>query len=119
MPRSFHITVLAVLVLLLTACSTEGDLYSAPSLRDVTAANQCMDHCQAQYDSCIGTRTGFSSDDSCGAGVATQRDAKCEKIDNPDLRKACQASSDYCRNRLPALTCGEDRNRCISRCGGG
>ena len=53
-----------------------------------------------------------------GAGVATQRDAKWDKSDNPDVRKACQASIDYGRNRLPALTCGEDINRCTSRCGG-
>jgi len=108
----------AALAPLLTACSSGGERYSAPSLREVTAANQCMQQCQRQYDSCMTSRTGFGSGDSCGAGVATQRDAKCDKIDNPDLRKSCQASSDYCRNRLPALTCGEDNNRCTSRCGG-
>ncbi len=115
MPRMFCV---AALALLLTACSSDSERYSAPGLREVTAANQCMQQCQRQYDSCMTSRTGFGSGDSCGAGVATQRDAKCDKIDNPDLRKSCQASSDYCRNRLPALTCGEDNNRCTSRCGG-
>ena len=115
MPRMFCV---AALALLLTACSSDSERYSAPGLREVTAANQCMQQCQRQYDSCMTSRTGFGSGDSCGAGVATQRDAKCDKIDNPDLRKSCQASSDYCRNRLPALTCGEDINRCTSRCGG-
>ncbi len=115
MPRMFCV---AALALLLTACSSDSERYSAPGLREVTAANQCMQLCQRQYDSCMTSRTGFGSGDSCGAGVATQRDAKCDKIDNPDLRKSCQASSDYCRNRLPALTCGEDNNRCTSGCGG-
>jgi hypothetical protein len=117
MPRTLSAL---LLTLLLSACSSDGDFHAdPPSLRDVTAANQCMQQCQRQYDSCMASRTGFGSGDSCGAGVANQRDAKCDRIDNPDLRKSCQASSDYCRNRLPALTCGEDDNRCTSRCGGG
>ncbi|MEG2805224.1 hypothetical protein [Stenotrophomonas sp.] len=107
-----------LLALLFTACRSEGDTYAAPSLREVTAANQCMDQCQRRHDSCMASRTGFGSSDSCGTGVATQRDTRCDKIDNPDLRKSCQASADYCRNRLPALTCGEDRGRCMSGCGG-
>lgn len=113
MPRML---LLAVLALLTTACSSDGDSPAAPSLREVTAANQCMDQCQRRHDSCMTSRTDLGSD-SCGTGVATRRDSRCDKIDNPDLRKSCQASADYCRNRLPALSCGEDRGRCMSSCG--
>lgn len=114
MPRMLSALLLS---LLLTACSSDGDSYAAPNLREVTAANQCMDQCQRRHDSCMTRGADFGSGDSCGAGVATQRDARCDKIDNPDLRRSCQASADYCRNRLPALTCGEDRGRCMSGCG--
>jgi hypothetical protein len=107
----------AALALLLAACSSGGDRHSAPSLREVTAANQCVQQCQRQHDSCMTRRPGFGSGDSCGTGVATQRDARCEKIDNPELRRSCEASADYCRNRLPALTCGENRSRCMDTCG--
>jgi hypothetical protein len=115
MPRMLYV---AALALLLTACSSDGDRYSAPTLREVTAANQCMDQCQRQHDSCMTRRSGFGSGDNCGTGVATQRDARCEKLDNPELRRSCEASADYCRNRLPALTCGENRSRCMATCGG-
>lgn len=117
MPRMLLIT---ALMLLMVACSSDGGYYASPSLREVTAANQCMAQCQSRHQSCMasGTGLGSSGSDSCGAGVATQRDGRCDKIDNPELRRSCQASTDYCRNRLPALGCGEDRDRCMSRCGG-
>lgn len=80
MPRML---LLAVLALLTTACSSDGDSPAAPSLREVTAANQCMDQCQRRHDSCMTSRTDLGSD-SCGTGVATRRDSRCDKIDNPD-----------------------------------
>ncbi len=110
--------VVTVLALLCSACSSGGDRYDPPGLREVTAANQCMEQCQRHFDSCMTSSSSVDSSDRCGAGVATQRDTRCDTIDNPDLRKRCQASADYCRNRLPALTCGENRSRCVSRCGG-
>lgn len=107
-----------LLALLMTACSSGGDTYPAPSLREVTAANQCMAVCQSRYGSCSASPLGSGSSDTCGTGVATQRDGRCDKIDNPELRRSCQASADFCRNRSPALRCGEERDRCVSRCGG-
>ncbi len=115
MPRMLSVM---LLTLLLAACSSDGDTYSAPSLREVTAANQCMALCQSRYDSCSASPLGSASSDTCGTGVATQRDGRCDKIDNPELRRSCQASADFCRNRSPALRCGEERDRCVSRCGG-
>lgn len=107
-----------LLALLMTACSSGGDNYRSPSLREVTAANQCMAGCHSRYDSCAATPLGSGSSDTCGTGVATQRDGRCDKIENPELRRSCQASADFCRNRSPALRCGEERDRCVSRCGG-
>lgn len=108
----------AALTLLLTACSSDGDSYSAPSLCEVTAANQCMEQCQRLHDSGMTSRSGFGSGGSVGTGVATQRHARCDKRDNPALRRSCQASAHYCRNRLPGLTCGANRSRCMDSCGG-
>lgn len=107
-----------LLALLMTACSSGGDNYPSPSLREVTAANQCMAGCHSRYDSCSASPLGSGSSDTCGTGVATQRDGRCDKIENPELRRSCQASADFCRNRSPALRCGEERDRCVSRCGG-
>ncbi len=44
----------AALTLLLTACSSDGDSYSEPSLCEVTAANQCMDQCQRLHTYIVG-----------------------------------------------------------------
>lgn len=108
---------LSLLWMLLAACSSGGDVYSPPGLREVTAANQCRQQCQSRYSSCAASPLGQNSSDSCGTGVATRRDAQCGRIDNPELRRSCEASADFCRNRLPALGCGEDRDRCMLRCG--
>lgn len=107
-----------LLALLMTACSSGVETHPAPSLREVTAANQCMAACHGRYDTCSASPVSSVSSDTCGTGVATRRDGRCDKIDNPELRRSCQASADFCRNRSPALRCGEARDRCVSRCGG-
>lgn len=114
MPRTLFTL---LLTLMLAACSSGGDTHDVPGLREVSAANQCMALCHSRYESCAASPSGFDSGDTCGTGVATQRDGKCDRIVDADLRRSCQASADYCRNRSPALRCGEERDQCMRRCG--
>ncbi|SFR79821.1 hypothetical protein SAMN04487782_0520 [Stenotrophomonas maltophilia] len=102
-----------VAVVAMASCSSHGDPYLAQG-RETTAARQCMDQCRDHYASC------HSAGSSSGClGSASQWGGNCEEIQDRDLRRSCQASMDFCRNRLPDIKCGEIRDRCLSACGGG
>ncbi len=112
-PTRLHRSVAAVFLLVLAGCSTAPSYEGA----DFSASAQCRMQCQASYRSCMAQdRTGNSAF-SCEQQVVPAPDKRCKDVANPELRRACELKAHDCTMRAPMMSCGEQRDTCMSSCG--
>ncbi|EED38909.1 hypothetical protein SSKA14_1924 [Stenotrophomonas sp. SKA14] len=111
---TLHRSIMVGFMFALAGCSTPASYEGA----DFSASSQCRVQCQSGYRSCMAANGSLDSRQSnCEQQVVPAPDKRCKDVANPELRRACELKTHDCTMRAPMMSCGEQRDTCMSRCG--